>query len=166
LNKAPTVCNWRRHVAASSGYRELGLLAEAERALEEIDAADRSRNEVLGARLDLYMAAKQWDAAAAVGHYLVKVEPGKAGWWINYAHSVRQVDTIEKAEAILIRAREVIPHNPAVVLNLACYASATGRIEEARERLLEAIKLNKGVQRLALDDEDLKPLWDWISSSE
>jgi Flp pilus assembly protein TadD len=166
LKKTSAVCNWRRQVLASSGYRELGLLAEAAQALEEIEPGDRTRNEVFGARLDLYMASKQWEAAAAVGHYLVKVEPGKAGWWINYANSVRQADTIEKAEAILMQARELIPHNPTVVLNLACYASASGRIEEARERLLEAIRLNKGVQRLALDDEDLKPLWDWISSSE
>ena len=53
-----------------------------------------------------------------------------------------------------------------VAFNLACYASVTGRMEEAKERLRHAIELDKDVRKLALDDEDLKPLWDWIAGLE
>lgn len=35
-------------------------------------------------------------------------------------------------------------------------------LEEAKARLQRSIELNKDIRRLALDDEDLKPLWDWI----
>ena len=49
------------------------------------------------------------------------------------------------------------------MLNLASYASVTGRTEEAKVRLRHAIDLDKGIRRLALDVEDLRPLWDWIS---
>ena len=42
--------------------------------LEEIAPEDKTRNEVLGARVNLYMAAKKWDMAAAVASHLVKVE--------------------------------------------------------------------------------------------
>ena len=49
-----------------------------------------------------------------------------------------------------------------IAFNLACYASVTGRMEDAKERLRDAIELDKDVRKLALDDEDLKPLWDWI----
>jgi len=45
-------------------------------ALEEIEPEDRTRTEVLGARVVLYIAAKKWDMAAAVASHLVKVEPG------------------------------------------------------------------------------------------
>jgi hypothetical protein len=45
-----------------------------------------------------------------------------------------------------------------IAFNLACYASVTGRMEEAKVRLGRAIKLDKDIRRLALDDEDLKPL--------
>ena len=38
--------------------------------------------------------------------------------------------------------------------------------EEAKERLRHAIDLDKDVRRLAIDDEDLKPLWDWIARLE
>jgi hypothetical protein len=37
-------------------------------------------------------------------------------------------------------------------------------LEEAKERLRHAIDLDKDVRELALDDDDLKPLWDWIGS--
>ena len=53
-----------------------------------------------------------------------------------------------------------------IAFNLACYASVTGRFGEAKERLRRAIQLDKDVRGLALDDEDLKPLWDWIAGLE
>jgi hypothetical protein len=40
----------------------------------------KTRNEVLGARVNLYMAAKKWDMAAAVASHLVKVEPENDAW--------------------------------------------------------------------------------------
>jgi hypothetical protein len=49
---------------------------------------------------------------------------------------------------------------------LACYASVMGRMEEAKERLRHAINLDKDFRKLALDDEDLKPLWYWIAGLE
>lgn len=48
-------------------------------ALEEIEPKDKTRKEVLSARVDLYMTAKKWDMAAAVATHLVKVEPEDAG---------------------------------------------------------------------------------------
>jgi lipopolysaccharide biosynthesis regulator YciM len=47
--------------------------------LEEIAPEDKNRNEVLGARVNLYMAAKKWDMAEAVASHLVKVQPENAG---------------------------------------------------------------------------------------
>ena len=53
-----------------------------------------------------------------------------------------------------------------IAFTLACYASVTGRMVEAKERLRHAIKLDKDIRGLALDHEDLKPLWDWIVGLE
>jgi hypothetical protein len=39
-------------------------------------------------------------------------------------------------------------------------------MEDAKERLRNAIELHKGIRGLAIDDEDLKPLWDWIGGME
>ena len=77
--------DWQRHVFASSGYLELGLFDDAALVLEEIAPEDKNRNEVLGARVNLYMVAKKWDMAAAVASHLVEVQPENSGWWINLA---------------------------------------------------------------------------------
>ena len=100
--------------------------------------------------------------AAAVAGHLVKVEPEKAGWWISLAYAVRRTESVQKAEAILLRAQAVHPKVAMIAFNLACYASVTGRMEQAKERLRHAIELDREARKLALRDEDLKPLWDWI----
>ena len=50
-------------------------------------------------------------------------------------------------------------------LKLARCATVTGRIEEAKLRLSYAIDLDENVRRLALLEEDLRPLWDWIAQT-
>ena len=54
------------------------MFDEAAQALEEIEPEEKTRDEVLGARVNLYMAAKKWDMAAAVASHLVKVQPENA----------------------------------------------------------------------------------------
>ena len=134
--------------------------------LEEIEPEEKTRNEVLGARVNLYMTAKKWDTAAAVASHLVKVRPENADWWISLAYAVRRTDCVENAEAILLREQAIHPKVALIAFNLAFYVSVTGRMEEAKAEPRHAIALDKDVRRLAIDDEDLEPLWDWIASFE
>ena len=69
---------------------------------------------------------------------------------------------MKSAEAILLRERELHHDNAVIEFNLACYASVAGRFEQAKARLKRAIELDKQFQKLAIDDEDRRPLWDWI----
>ena len=85
--------------------------------LEEIAPEDKNRTEVLGMRVQLYMAAKRWDMAAAVASHLVKVEPENEVWWISLAYSVRRVEGVEKAEAILLRAQAIHPKIAMIAYN-------------------------------------------------
>ena len=142
------------------------MFDEAAQVLEKIEPEEKTRNEVLGARVILYMAAKKWEMAEAVARHLVEVQPENEAWWINLAHSVRQIEGVEKAEAVLVRAQAIHPKVARIAFTLACYACVSGRIVEARDRLEKAIKLNKDIRQFALDDEDLRPLWDWIAGLE
>ena len=81
-----------------SGYLELGMFYYAAMVLEEIAPEDKNRSEVLGARVDLYMAAKKWEMAEAIAKHLVEIQPENEAWWIDLAHSVRQIEGVEKAE--------------------------------------------------------------------
>jgi lipopolysaccharide biosynthesis regulator YciM len=147
---------------ASGGYLELGMFDDAALVLEEIEPEDKTRSEVLGARVGIYLAAKKWDMAAAVASHLVKTEPETSGWWINLAYAKRRCEGIESAEAILLRARQLHRDNAMIEFNLACYASVACRFEKAKQRLKRAVELDKQFQQLAIDDEDLRPLWDWV----
>ena len=137
------------------------MLDDAALALEEIAPEDKTRTEVLGARVVLYIAAKKWDMAVAVASHLVKVDPGTAGWWISLAYAIRRSESIEKAETILLRAQAIHPKVAMIAFNLACYASVAGLMEEAKERLRHAIELDKEARKLALQEA---PLGQWATS--
>jgi Flp pilus assembly protein TadD len=158
--------NWQKRVLASSGYLELGMLDDASSALDEIALPDQTRVEVLGARLALHIAARKWRLAADLAGHLVKIKPENASWWIQMAYAIRRCETLERAEAILLQARKIHPTDVIILLNLASYASVTGRTEQAKVRLREAMKLDSGIRRLALNVEDLRPLWEWICTLE
>ena len=79
---------------------------------------------------------------------------------------VRRSESVEKAEIILLRTQAIHSKNALIAFNLACYASVTGRTEEAKEHLRHAIELDENIRWLALHEEDLRPLWDWISGLE
>ena len=122
--------DWQRHVLASNGYFELGMFDDAalslRRLLPRTRPATRSWEPV-------YMVAKKWDMAAAIASHLVKVDPQTAGWLISLAYALRRTESIEKAEAILLKAQAVHPKVAMIAFNLACKASVTGRLEEAKE---------------------------------
>jgi Flp pilus assembly protein TadD len=159
----PLKAIWQKQVIASNGYRELGMLEDAAKALEEIEPEDKTRNEVLYARVDIYLAAKKWHLAAAVARHLVKADAENPAAWINLGYAVRRDENIEAAETVLLRARRLHPKSALIAFNLACYARVAGHMEEAKARLQHAIDLDKDIRRLALDDEDLRALWDWIA---
>jgi predicted Zn-dependent protease len=94
------------------------MFDSAAQVLEEIAPEDKNRTEVLGMRVQLYMAAKKWDMAAAVASHLVKVEPENDAWWISLAYSVRRVEGVEKAEAILLRAQSIHPKVAMIAFSL------------------------------------------------
>jgi lipopolysaccharide biosynthesis regulator YciM len=103
---------WQKHVLASSGYLELGMFDDAALVLEEIAPEDKNRNEVLGARVNLYMVAAKWDMAAAVAGHLVKVDPGTAGWWISLAYAVRRTESVEKTISFCRGRKQYIQRCP------------------------------------------------------
>jgi hypothetical protein len=73
--------------------------------------------------------------------------------------------TLPEKAPTLLKARTLHPKSALIAFNLACYASVAGHMEEAKERLQHAIDLDKDIRPLALDDEDLRSLWDWIGRS-
>lgn len=151
--------SWQRRLLEASGYLDLGMLPEAAEALDAIPGEERVRPEVLLLRVDLHAAGKQWALGMELARHLVTAHPEEAESWIKLAYCTRRAESVEKAEEILLRAKAAHPEEAMIRYNLACYACVSGRMETAVERLKEAITLHEGIRDLAVEDEDLRPLW-------
>ena len=59
---------------------------------------------------------------------------------MELAYSIKRVEGLEKDRSHLLRAQAIHPKVAMIAFKLACYASVTGRIEEAKVRLRHAIE--------------------------
>ena len=154
-----------RHLQFASGYIDLGMLNEASDELEAIEGEDRLSPEVMSVRRDLYMEAKQWDLLLAVSRELARQRPKLDKGWIGWAFALRELQRVEEAKAVLLEAEPIHGKKSALLhYNLACYACLLGDHVEAKKRLRVACKMDKRWKSAALDDEDLKAMWDEIAA--
>jgi tetratricopeptide (TPR) repeat protein len=154
-----------RHLQFASGYLALGMLAEASDELEAIEGEDRLSPEVLFVRSDLYMKAKQWDLLLAVSRELARKNPKHHEGWIGWAYALRELNRIEEAKAVLLEAESIHGKKCALLhYNLACYCCLLGDQVAAKEWLSRASKMDAHLKVAALDDEDLKAMWDDIAA--
>ena len=68
----------------------------------------------------------------------------------------------KKAKVVLDEAAKLFPGDSMIQYNLACYCAQLGQLDAAKEYLDKSYELGdaKQIKRMALDDEDLKPLWE------
>ena len=78
----------------------------------------------------------------------------------SLAYATRRADSIQGAKRILLNAESRFPKEAIIKYNLACYCCQLGEIENAKDYLKEAFEIDSTWRSQALDDEDLRPLWD------
>jgi Tfp pilus assembly protein PilF len=66
----------------------------------------------------------------------------------------------------LVGAVERFPNEPLIHYNLGCYACQMGNLDAAKQHLKRAFNLQPKMRFMALDDEDLKPLWGSMNEEE
>ena len=115
--------------------------------------------EVLALRVMIYRALKKWELMQAVARKLALCDPDEAQWTIAWAFATRRADSLDAARLILVNAVERLPAVAVFHFNLACYECQLGDLESAKARLQQAIELQADLRARALDDEDLRPLW-------
>lgn len=149
-----------RHLSAAAGYLELGMYEDALDEMEKIPAEQREQAMVLMVHLEIFMAMKQYEGMAEVAEKLTKIFPSNPEYWVNLAYAQRRSQGMGVAEKTLVEALRLFPSDATIHFNLACYACQLGRNQEAKERLGKAIEIDPSFKLMALDDEDLAPLWD------
>lgn len=152
---------------AAAGWLELGLPAEAAAELHKVSAAFQDHPDVLETRWQVCAAQKDWEAAAQVATTLVTKAPERDSGYIHRAYSLRRVKGggLDAAWGALRPVLEKFPKNPIIPYNLACYAAQSGRVQEAWDWLHQAMEAARDVasiKKMALADDDLRPLWDRI----
>lgn len=149
-----------RHLRYASGYMELGMLDDAAFEIEAIAFEDRFAPPVLAVRVELYMAAKQWEIVVGVARELAAQCPTSERAWICWAYALRELQRIDEARAVLLKAEPMHGENSAVLhYNLACYYCLLGDLETARQRLSRACKIDPNLKDEALEDSDLVAVW-------
>lgn len=152
-----------RHLTAADGWLGLGDLVSASDELEQISPENRAHPAVLALRYEIYAKAKKWDMAAEVADALTRMRPESPASWICLAFSTRRKSGggIPLAREILLGAEPKFPQEFLFPYNLACYCSQLSQFEEAQVWFKKAMAIDeKSVKRIALEDPDLKPLWD------
>lgn len=152
----------QRHLTAADGYVDLGMRLDANAELEEIDPEVRHLPEVLDVRLKICSALEKWDLMQVVASKLASYDPDHIQWTVSWAFATRRAVGIAAAREILLAAVERHPNAAVLHYNLACYECRLGDVEVAKARLHHAFKLDAKFRLLALDDEDLAPLWDTL----
>jgi predicted Zn-dependent protease len=156
------------HVQAAEGWLGLGDVESASHELREISPAEQTHPAVLEVRYQIYAKAKQWDFAVEVANDLIKVLPDESFAWISLAYATRRKTggSIPEAKKILLATEPKFPRQYLFPYNLACYCSQLGELEQAQRWLKKAAAIdNAAVRKMAVNDPDLKPLWESLGGT-
>ena len=152
------------YLKAAAGWIQLGDYDSANDELENIRAEWRAHPDVLNLRWLIYSHHEQWDACLDIASAIVKMVPDRAQGWLDKAFSLRWANDggVEKAKTVLLEAAKLFPDDDMIQYNLACYCAQLGQLDAAQEHLGKSYELGDAqqIKLMALDDEDLKPLWE------
>jgi predicted Zn-dependent protease len=151
------------HLDAAVGWLGLGSVNEARSELDLISAAHKNHPAVLEARWTICAHEKQWAAALDIALREIAAAPDDASGWLHRAYALRRLPDggLARAWEALLPASEKFPREPVIAYNLSCYACQLQQPDLARRWLKRAMKIGgqDAIRKMALADDDLKPLW-------
>ena len=145
---------------AARGYAELGMYRDANEELEKIDPFLRPAPEVLAVRIEIYRGLEKWELMTELTRRLTEFEPENPQWPVSLAYATRHENSIKAAKEILLNAERKFPKEAVIKYNLACYCCQLAEIGSAKNYLEKAFEIDLNWRLKALDDEDLRLLWD------
>jgi hypothetical protein len=148
---------------AALGWLGLNSPADARAELDAIAPDQQTHPSVLETRWLVCAHEKNWRDALAVAEQELKSAPADSSGWLHRAYALRRVDggSLTQAWEALLPAADKFPAEPVIAYNLSCYACQLNQQDAARDWLTRAIKAGGKdvIKKMALEDDDLKPLW-------
>ena len=148
-----------QHLQAAEGYIELGMFQEADAELRELDPACPIVEQTVVLKLCVYAGTQQWDKARELATKISAHDPDNAQWAIWSASAAYRLESVEAAKGILLHALETHPDNANIHYNLSRYETRLEHFKTARRHLARAIQLDPRFKLVAMNDDDLQPLW-------
>ena len=153
----------KKHLSYANGYRQLGMFSDAHDELDKIDPAFSERKEVIVANLAISSDEQDWEKVELLSSELATNYPDEVEWWIQWAYALRRCNSVEAAREVLESALLRFPKEGCIHYNLGCYACADGDLDSAKTWISQAIALEEDYKVMAMEDEDLVELVEWIS---
>jgi predicted Zn-dependent protease len=151
------------HLDAAVGWLGLGCPAEAHAELEHVSGANQNHPAVLEVRWNISAHERQWSDALQIACVELTLAPDDAAGWLHRAYALRRVSDggLSQAWDALLPAAKKFPAEPVIAYNLSCYACQLRQLDIARHWLQRAVLAGQKetIKKMALADEDLKPLW-------
>ncbi|HMJ63823.1 MAG TPA: tetratricopeptide repeat protein [Candidatus Binatia bacterium] len=148
------------YLDAAKGWHLLGCLNDALEDLQRIPPELQVHPDVLEVRFAIFAKARKWVLCMEIAAAMLDLAPERPTTWINSAATLHELDQTQDAWDALCTVQDRFPDVPTIPYNLACYACQLGRLDDSRQLLERAVKLGgRDYHRMALEDEDLQPLW-------
>ena len=134
--------------------------------MEKVTPTLRAHPDVLELRWQIYAKEKKWEACVDIATAVIKLAPENCNGWVHRSFALHELKRTKEAFDLLLPAADQFPRVWTVPYNLACYCAQLGRLDECQEWFKEAMAIDEQtVKRAAIDDPDLKPLWDSLSGT-
>jgi predicted Zn-dependent protease len=151
------------YLDAARGWYLLGCFKEALDELQHIPPELQVHADVLEVRFAICAKSKKWVICMELAAAMLDLAPERPTTWINSAFTLHELKQTQEAWDALVMVQHRFPDVPTIPYNLACYACQLGRLDESLRQLRRALKLGgDNYRRMALEDDDLKPLWSEI----
>jgi tetratricopeptide (TPR) repeat protein len=153
-----------RLLFAAEGWLELGNWREAEEELKNIPPDKQHCPAVLVLRFQIFAKALQWERASETAKEIATTTPDDSFGWVHWAYALHELKRTQQAYDVVSSVVARFPQEATMRYNLACYSCQLDKPEEAMGWLKQAFTMDeeKKFRELALEDQDLKPLWKQI----
>ena len=133
--------------------------------LESMPPRDRARVEVVLTRLLIMQKTGRWDTGAEIARGAIRAYPDRPDLYLIGAYAIRRSEDVQSALDFLEIGHGCMGEEATYWFNIGCYHCQLGDLGEAKRCVKKAVSLDKSFQMMALDDEDLEPLWEELGSA-
>jgi predicted Zn-dependent protease len=144
----------------AQGFFRLEMWDDAWAELGRLEPKFRLDSRVIMLRVLILNNREKWEEAAIMGREALRHYPDFGALYLATGHALRNCKGPAEARAMIASGEPYLENEAVFHYMLACYDSALGNLDDAKEALACAFELENGFRLKALDELDLAPLWD------